>query len=685
MQPRFKWGQTKELIFLSVMVRDLDRDTVTLSLPSAGDFSFRAKTTKGEEFALDLPLREDVKDSLKFEIAARPDKWGTAVVCTLRKMHEHRWDILVTDPKKFKTIMEKDWSREDQTLEPEEEQPYGEDAVNVFWMNSKNFNKTIAKHSVVVTNVRYPWCTQCKSNDENFLKAAKIAKQRGRSKKDARWKNMGFAIVDAREERKLSRWLDAKCSYTCEYSIFTGPGEEPVKINSKWSVDELLGDLSKYLLPAVHELDKADQVEPLKAKNTTCLGAFESRESSQFAKFKRVANVMRGSLVFAAMFGQQGATELWPKGQDFSFKYDGSWEDNGTYFLDWVRPRSIPLLQPYDWQLRETYEKLGVPIAKLWFDDSDSNPSLEKVVRHAIRRVAKKFIGKIAFVEQKKTSHSYELRDFGLNQPEVYPCFGIASNNSYNAIKYGFEVTTDIAPTAQDFWKDADKAITKLTDFAEQVLAGSWPQAHESGPPHTNWTPGQVKRVVWKTYADIQKPATPVLLEVFGRYRANHELKVTEANNLASTFAEFGFELLVASFDTSENYLPPQDIKREKYSSDTEWYWVPKVDGGVRPPMRKLTKPKKDAPIKAVVEFLKKQSGYEINVDAVIERFEALMKENPPPTTTAPPSMGDMGGLGGLGGMGGMGDMPDLSSLQGAGLGGMPDLSNLAASGGGEL
>ena len=60
-------------------------------------------------------------------------------------------------------------------------------------------------------------------------------------------------------------------------------------------------------------------------------------------------------------------------------------QDNGTILHDWVKPRALPLLQEYDWQLRETYTALNLPMAKIWIDDKDPNPSFDKIVRHAVR------------------------------------------------------------------------------------------------------------------------------------------------------------------------------------------------------------------------------------------------------------------------------------------------------------
>merc|ERR1712060_66344 len=73
-----------------------------------------------------------------------------------------------------------------------------------------------------------------------------------------------------------------------------------------------------------------------------------------------------------------------------------------------------------------------------------------------------------------------------------------------------------------------------------------------------------------------------------------------------------------------------------------EWYWVPQKVAGAENPAIKLTKPKKDAPIQTVVEFLKKHSAMDFDVDDVIKRFEEQMIVNPPPTTTPPPPMPSM-------------------------------------------
>merc|ERR1712190_141319 len=100
---------------------------------------------------------------------------------------------------------------------------------------------------------------------------------------------------------------------------------------------DLLNDIVKYLSPAVNVLGTPIELEPLKKKNTTCSAGFASNTDPKYALFKKVANLMRGELVFAVVFGEEATPELWPHKQNFSFKYDGTWEDNGTVLLNWIK------------------------------------------------------------------------------------------------------------------------------------------------------------------------------------------------------------------------------------------------------------------------------------------------------------------------------------------------------------
>merc|ERR1712137_409691 len=234
--------------------------------------------------------------------------------------------------------------------------------------------------------------------------------------------------------------------------------------------------------------------------------------------------------------------------------------------------------------------------------------------------------------------------------------------------------TPEVASSVQDFWGDAGAVIQRLTAFCEKVLDGSWPEAHESAAPQIDWTEGEVKKLGWKTYNEIDSTEKPLLLEVSGKYRSEHERKQKEVEHLATVLKPYSDSFLVGTYDTSDNYLPSKDFKREKYSSDTEWFWVPKRDTvSDKAPIKKLMKPKKDASVTQVLKFVMKQVPITQTLEEMQQQFEQLMLDDPPPMTTPPPSYeddnmdmqdeGDYGddGMGDLGGITdlGMGEMRD--------------------------
>lgn len=635
--PHFKWGQSKEQLYISVMVRDLDTSSVSVSVTNEGDFRFSSKTGSGEENILQFELREDVKqESLKWEIAARPDKWGTATLITLSKLHAHRWDVLVMDQKKFKGLIDKDWTREDQNLENEEEITVFDDDDNILNLNEKNFDQAVAKQGPLVVAARFPWCSLCKSPDQYFLKASSTAKARGKKKSGAAWKKVVFAYTDVRNNKQLGRRLATKCDSNCEYHVFSGsPREEPVKFKSKYEEKAILEDIEKFLRPAVEILKTPVDALKFKEKNLTVIGSFASEDSKDYKLYKNVANRMRGEMVFTAAFAdQRDEIELWSPGIPHPFTLKLS-EATAASLEEWLSQRSMPILQEYDWSLRDKLEKVKLPIARFWYDDKSNDTEFTTKVEKAVTDVASKLLGKLIFVKQKGSMYSYELRDYGLNHPEEYPALGIASNASYQSVKFGFRVAPTSSPvvpseakTAKDLWSDQEKSKQMFLDFCERVLAGTVEPSHESGAVHRNWTKGTVKNVVWNSFKeDVETPETNVLLEISGKYRMDNDKKHTEVDNLATALVHFAESITVKRLDTSENWLP-STFTRQKFSSDTEWYWIP-AKGGVP---KKLTKPKKDASMKKVIQFLKAEAGDKFEVADIMEKWESAMKDNPPKT-----------------------------------------------------
>ncbi|CAE8677604.1 unnamed protein product, partial [Polarella glacialis] len=368
--PHFKWGQNKEQLFVSVMVRELDASSVSVALNGPGELIFNAKNSKGQVFALDLDLREDVKqDSMKWEVSARSDKWGIATVITLSKEHSHRWDLFVTDLQQYKGLLDKDWSREDQKLEPEEDTTVMDDNGAVIKLTEANLNKTIEKYGCLVVNIRFPWCSVCKGVDDQFSKAASTAKAMGKRNSSSPWRKAAFAYIDARKHKTLGRRFNANCNAgSCKHWLFTGNPSEVLSINGQYDEASLLSQLEKYLRPAVVTLKDLSEVDKLKAVNLTVVASFASKEpkGSAFTTFERIANSMRGDMVFAVAYGvEKDYIELWkPQAKEPLRLKHSEFGDDGTGLEQWLRARAMPLLQTYEWTLREKFEKMKLPVAR---------------------------------------------------------------------------------------------------------------------------------------------------------------------------------------------------------------------------------------------------------------------------------------------------------------------------------
>lgn len=96
---------------------------------------------------------------------------------------------------------------------------------------------------------------------------------------------------------------------------------------------------------------------------------------------------------------------------------------------------------------------------------------------------------------------------------------------------------------------------------------------------------------------------------------------------MATVLAPSADIITVKRLDTSDNWLP-STFTRQKFSSDTEWYWIPAKGGAPK----KLAKPKKDAPMKKVIQFLVAEAGEKLEAADIMEKWENAMKENPPKT-----------------------------------------------------
>merc|ERR1719282_104494 len=82
----------------------------------------------------------------------------------------------------------------------------------------------------LIINVRHAACTQCKVADETF---AKVAKQIAKAKSDSWKRKIRLALVDARMERPLARYLGASCAKVppdCRHFVFGPLGQAEMSL-----------------------------------------------------------------------------------------------------------------------------------------------------------------------------------------------------------------------------------------------------------------------------------------------------------------------------------------------------------------------------------------------------------------------------------------------------------------------
>eukprot|EP00434_Breviolum_minutum_P027988 symbB.v1.2.024763.t1/scaffold2368.1/size81091/6 len=147
--PHVKWGQTKEKVFVTFLVRDLDQDSVSLDF-GAEHVRFSASDLTSKEYAIELLLdqelirfyklcqdfrsfaavMQDVEPELcKWEWLQRKDRLGDGVLVTLTKVFPAAWPTLAVDQGLYpRQVIERDWNRDDPGVTVEEDAFFDEHA-----------------------------------------------------------------------------------------------------------------------------------------------------------------------------------------------------------------------------------------------------------------------------------------------------------------------------------------------------------------------------------------------------------------------------------------------------------------------------------------------------------------------------------------------------------------------------
>mmetsp|Transcript_87340 Transcript_87340/g.154842 ORF Transcript_87340/g.154842 Transcript_87340/m.154842 type:complete len:1588 (-) Transcript_87340:74-4837(-) len=615
-----------------------------------------------------LELREDVlPDECHSERLTNPGvgSSSTGLLVLLRKQVQHRWDRLLMD--ESSSSLPRDWKREDRNL-PDEDEVDLPRAQNIHRLGTVGLTELAATSTVVVA-MRYPWCTACEEKDKAFVKVSKVAG----SKQE--FSDVTFAVLDLREEKSMARqfwsWGQHACMKNkCPLHVFKPdePFEEPytISVNLLYEMDEMAmmsdpmagspghsprgqvakpnfdrfeQDLSLLLSPALYHLDRAEVKEFRRRWETSVVGV-----GVNSSEFRRAARQLRGSAAFAileAAHQDSSFIELWRSDmavEDKALSYDGSLTSlNASYLAHYARVHSQPLVQNYSWDLKDVFEDIGLPVAVLWANYSDTNSTnLTQKALAAFRSLCERRRGTNAsrhvlccIMDQ---SHAYYQRDYGSHEPYPFPFFGLTKKLGFGeGDRFGYPFKEPVNATVQQFFKKPVRAVKDMNTWLSRVLSGRVPRSHESGavPNQSTWVRGQVQELVWKTYQQqINGSTADVLLELYDNQRKKQHLAAATMDVIALTLKDYA-DLKIARMEVSQNYVPPI-FGRKQYSKDTEYYWIPPsiATGEWSPgsPVRFSGPPEEATPAK-LLRFLKKHTMSQWSLKEALEASADLSEE----------------------------------------------------------
>jgi len=613
----FSWGQSKESVRLSVSIPKLRSSSLNVTL-SDDKVNVRARDMKNRSYTLEFELREFVVPSnssyaLRYseENPLNPEPDGINI--NLQKSVLHRWDRLAQNHSAVKPFMKKDWVQDDGELEEEKEDVDLPSGANLKKVTASVLRKLSASNTMVVTALRLPWCDKCGEKDREFVKAARSSKDKDHLG------SVVFAVVDAREEKYLARTHNYSCSDRCELLIFKqDEPDEPYIVQGRRYAEEIQIDCYKHLLPVVSEVDDKAMLERVtSAFDTAIVGFFQGpkNEDAWYPRFRAVAGQLRGHALFGAIFGGQkprdfgidhdAASSLRPPAEKeegdegparplvllFKPRESRHVEFTGDLTLErlthFSRVLSLPLLSTYDFETRQKYQELKVPLGMMWLDGENEGSAENTQAKAILRNLALRFSGHLVFVMLNNTRDALLMRPMGLD-PRRVPTFGIAATDETDSAKFGFDMQAQTPGERSAFWADQDLARSRLESFCASFLEGTLEASHESAelPPTYRWRgPGVVHEVVWKSFRDsVYRTEHSVLLELYSPFRPQHRTFVTVLELVSEALKDV-VDLKVARMDTANNYVLPEFGLTDKEKAST-FYFLPAAPEKFRRPKR---------------------------------------------------------------------------------------------------
>lgn len=627
MFPHVKWGQTKEKVFVTFLVRDLDQDSVRLEF-GAEHVRFAASDHASKEYALELQLDQDVETHLcKWEWLQRKHRLGDGVVATLTKVFPAAWPTLAVDQGLYpRQVIERDWNRDDAAVTVEEDNFFEEHAEYLPRIHTKpELLEEMSKEGVeaVVLLARHNACDQCSVAEKTFAAAAKeiqrVAKTTKVKKMDRLRRSLTLRVVDLKAARQLRRHLQGhgpglKCAPTpreCRYYVFSQAGGlAPVPIRGRHDEAVLLENLKLIARPQFFEV--SGPLEPRSSTRSRVVLRNDASETERQAAHQQRLRLDVG-------VAKAEAQDLLGLAQPRALAWRGGEEElryfDGGNFTVWLQNVALPCVGDVkSFTDEEPYEDLSLPIARLYLDGGQ----LDIIAKKVLCRLSGDFFGQMTFMAKNASQGSSDWRQHGL-PPGNFPAVAAASGPAFNASKFAFLEMPK--KQSEDFWKSAHGG---LSDFFKAVLAGRLePSKMSENPIEDDQEPpvGSVRKLVGRRCREVvEESPSEVLIEGFDEWRRDHPRRTLQLDLLSPMLAEWNITVYRLDFGANEC---PSDVLRSISAGYSGYFFA---HAHARQRGRKLQRLKKlDPDFTKVMSFVQKHSETAIVASEVLGRLNAAV------------------------------------------------------------
>ncbi|CAE7780671.1 unnamed protein product [Symbiodinium sp. CCMP2592] len=621
-RPHFKWGQTKEKVFVTVAVRNLNRSSISVHF-AADRLGFQCSDIDGKAFALGLELDQDVAPDLsRWELLSRKERWGEPVLMTLTKIFPAAWPALVHDPQNYRQVMDRDWSRNDDKLETAEDAFFEEHAEYLPQLATETdvdrFTRLSGVEAVVVL-ARHHACEQCGVADTTFAAAAK---KTAAGAKEASPPLLLFAMdVRSRAARPLARRLGLRCPEAprdCRYLAFSrNGGLEPVLLRGRHDEAALSKSLELLSRKQFFELADPEEAREMRAASTRSLVILRSDATTweRQAVHQQRMKLDIGILQASADSDFHGRALAFRPGEDQPRHFN---EGSAEEFRAWLLNVSVPCLGDVrEFADEEPYEDVGLPIAKLFLKGG----GLDTAARSAMFQLCSRFFGRMAFTVRNASLGSSDWRQHGI-PPGRFPAFAVAMSTAYNTPRFGFLGIPK--NQTEEFWMSPARQL--LIDFVEAVLRGGvLPSRMSEAPPDEEDEeppkPGSVQKLVGRRCRQLVEDSTSeALIEGFDEWRRDHADRSRRLDLLAPLL--MSHNISVYRLDFGQNECPP-DVLRSISAGYSGYFFV---HPHARQRGRKLQRLRKlDPDFGQVLQFVQKHSHAELGASDLLAALESAI------------------------------------------------------------